>query len=145
MKVLECSSHGDIRFSAFGARIKVYGVFDTIENHYQLSKRFGYYKPTRWESAKGRTPTHFEVNGKEFDIKYLPSYYKMLWVEYLDSNPLLVKYAKGFDDFHDKFKGKKSKVCQADVIRQYIKEGRESVAKECEEFMNLLEGEDNGY
>jgi hypothetical protein len=139
MRRLECSSHGDIRFSAFGAKINVYGVYDSIENHYQLSKRFGYYKPTKWQSAKGKTPTHFEVNGKEFDVKYLTSYYKMLWFEYLDCNPQLVRYARTFDVFHDKFRGK-SKVCQADVIRQYVKDGRQSILDECKEFMEILEG-----
>lgn len=129
-----------MRFSAFGAYIRVYGVYDSIENHYQLSKRFGGYKPKNWKDAKGRNATHFVVNGKEFDVKYLTSFYKMLWAEYLDSNLHLVLFAKTFDDFSDNFKGRRTKNCQADVIRQYIKDGRESIATECKEFMDLLEG-----
>lgn len=35
------------------------------------------------------------------------------------------------------FKGKSTN-CQADVIRQYIKQGRDSILIECEEFIFLL-------
>ena len=31
MKILECSTHGDKRFSALYAKVSVYGVYDTIE------------------------------------------------------------------------------------------------------------------
>jgi hypothetical protein len=137
MKVLECSSHGDIRFSAFGAKVNLYGVYDTIENHYQTSKRFGNYKPRTWGQAKGKQPTHFSINDTDFDLKHLASFYKLLWLEYLDCHPELVEYAMQYDDFSDKFKGKSS-ICQADVIRQYIKEGRESILSDCKEFLELI-------
>ncbi|GAA4879506.1 hypothetical protein GCM10023310_69600 [Paenibacillus vulneris] len=61
----------------------------------------------------------------------------MLWVKYLDDNPELVEYAKGFDDFNDIFKGK-SLNCQADVVRQYIKQGRESLVEEYQELVEVL-------
>jgi len=38
-RVLECSSRGDKRFSALYAKVLAFGVRDTIENHYQKSKR----------------------------------------------------------------------------------------------------------
>lgn len=41
MKVLECSSKGDKRLSAFYAKINLFGNYNSIENHYQLSKRIG--------------------------------------------------------------------------------------------------------
>jgi len=131
---LECSSKGDKRFSAFYARVFAFGEFDSIENHYQLSKRFGDFIPTSWQDAKGKNPTHIELNGKKYDLKMMPQWYKLLWVKYLDNSPHLVEHASQYDEFNDIFKGK-SINCQADVIRQYIKEGRESILNDCEELM----------
>lgn len=39
MKILECSSRGDKRFSAFYAKVEVFSKLDSIENHYQSCKR----------------------------------------------------------------------------------------------------------
>jgi hypothetical protein len=138
MKILECSSKGDKRYSAFYAMVKVFGNIDSIENHYQLCKRFNNIIPQTWRNAKGKQPTHIHINGKDYDIKYLSMFYKLLWVKYLDQNPELVEYAEQFDDFHDIFKGKNTVNCQADVIRQYIKLGRDSIMGECREFNEIL-------
>jgi len=134
MKVLECSSNGDIRFSAFGAKVEVFGKLDTIENHYQLSKRFisntgEVMVPKTWKDAKGKKVDYFIVGNKEYEPKYLSAFYNLLWVKYLDNNLELVEYAKGFDDFSDMFKGKAVN-CQADIIKKYIKEGRKSIMKD---------------
>jgi O-acetyl-ADP-ribose deacetylase (regulator of RNase III) len=142
MKTLECSSKGDKRFSAFFAKVEVYGKFDSIENHYQLSKRFigengEVIVPKSWKEVKGKTPDFFEVKGIRFPIEYLSQYYKLLWVKYLDNSPSLVKYAAQFDEFTDMFRGN-SINCQADVIKQYVKEGRESILKECQPFIKVL-------
>lgn len=57
MKTLRCDSQGDKRFSALYAQVVVEGKLDTIENHYQLAKRFeGKPAPTTWRAAKGRRP-----------------------------------------------------------------------------------------
>ncbi len=77
------------------------------------------------------------LNGRELDCKYLTPYYKLLWCKYLDENPDLVEYASKFDDYNDIFKGK-SINCQADVVRQYIKEGRETILEECRELIDVL-------
>ncbi|KAF6620517.1 hypothetical protein HFE03_07650 [Paenibacillus sp. EKM102P] len=137
IKILECSSKGDKRFSAFYAKVRAWGRFNSIENHYQMCKRFGDYKPSNWKDAKGKQPTHIELNGKQYDLNYLSQWYKMLWVNYLDNHPDLVRYAEEFDDFNDIFKGK-SLNCQADVIRQYIKQGRQSLVDEYQELMDLF-------
>lgn len=142
IKILECSSKGDKRFSAFYAKVKAWGKVDSIENHYQMCKRFGDYKPSNWKDAKGKQPTHIELNGKEYDLKYLSHWYKMLWVNYLDNQPELVEYAKGFDEYNDIFKGK-SLNCQADVIRQYIKQGRQSLVAEYQDLMDLFRGKNS--
>ncbi len=137
IKVLECSSKGDKRFSAFYAKIKIWGKYDSIENHYQLCKRFGEFSPKTWRDAKGKNPTHINLNGNDYDLKFLSQWYKMLWCRYLDINPKLVEYASSFDEYNDIFKGK-SINCQADVIRQYIKEGRESVVNDFKELWELF-------
>lgn len=137
MKVLECSSKGDKRFSAFYAKVKAFGKYDSIENHYQLAKRFGEEAPKTWRDAKGKTPTHIELNGREYELRLLSQWYKLLWLKYLDLNPALAQYASQFDEFNDIFKGK-SLNCQADVIRQYVKRGRQSIIDECAELQSLF-------
>lgn len=134
---LECSSRGDKRFSAFYARITVGGKNDSIENHYQLSKRFGEMAPQTWRDAKGKKPTHFVVNGKRFEMTHFSCWYKLLWVKYLDQHPELVEYAKQFDTFTDMFRGKALN-CQADVIRDYIKKGRHHIINECRSFIDKM-------
>ena len=135
IKVLECSSKGDKRFSAFYADVTVFGRTTNIERHYQGCKKFNDQTVIK---AKGKSPDYIEINGKQFDKKYLTPWYKLLWVKYLDNNPEIVEYASQFDDFHDIFKGKNTINCQADVVRQYIKQGRESIIEECKEFIELL-------
>lgn len=137
IKPLECSSKGDKRFSAFFAWLKLYGKCANIETHYQSCKRFNDNTIT---NAKGRNPDYIVINGKELDKKYLTPFYKLLWVKYLDGHPELVEYASQFDDFHDIFKGKNTINCQADVIRQYIKQGRKSIMNEelVKDFINEL-------
>lgn len=125
MKILECSSKGDKRFSAFYAYISLYGINDSIEHHYQNCKRFNN-QPIK---IKGAKPDYIEINNINYDIKYLTPFYKLLWVKYLDEHKDLVEYAKKFDDFRDMFKGH-SVNCQADVIRQYIKMGRKDIMNE---------------
>ena len=137
MKILECSSKGDKRYSAFYAKTTVFGKNDSIENHHQLSKRFGNSVPSTWRDSKGKKATHFNINSKDIDVKHLSSFYKLLWCKYLDEHPELVQYAKQFDDYSDMFKGS-SVNCQADAIRQYVKDGRESVIKDCQEFIKLF-------
>lgn len=142
MKVLECSSKGDKRFSALFVKVKVSGVFDSIENHYQLCKRARNEKgeiivPKNWKDLKGKKVDFFVMNGITFPESYLTQYYKLLWVKYLDANTALVSYASQFDDFNDIFKGK-SINCQADVVRQYVKEGRKSIMNECQPFIQVL-------
>lgn len=123
-KILECSSRGDKRFSALYAQVNINGVVDTIESHYQLSKRFGDAPaPTHWKQCKGRKPTHMVFNGKTLPITYLTRYYNWLWKEYLDQNPSLVEYLKQFDGYNDCF-ARKGCNNQAEAISTYMKEKR---------------------
>lgn len=127
--ILECSSKGDKRFSALYAKVKVFGVYDSIENHYQNCKR----DINNQVVGKGKKVYKMVIEKTKETIELPPSfltaYYKLLWCAYLDANPNLVEYASRFNDYHDTFKGKAIN-CQADVIRQYIKIGRSSILLE---------------
>ena len=121
MKVLECSSKGDKRFSAFYAKVNVGGKVDSIENHYQLAKRFGSSPPpTHWKQCKGRKPTHFVVNGKRYELEDLGRFYDMLWWRYLDVHPELVEFLSQYDKFNDCF-AKPGCNNQAESIARYMK------------------------
>jgi O-acetyl-ADP-ribose deacetylase (regulator of RNase III) len=147
-KVLECSSKGDKRYSAFYAKVKVFDVFDSIEVHYQNCKEFldlsgDFVFASNWKEAKewqkqGKMPVRININGLRLPIDYLTPYYKLLWVKYLDANKGLVEYAKQFDEFTDMFRGKNTMNCQADVVAQYVKQGRESIMNECRPLIRLL-------
>lgn len=97
LKVLECSSKGDRRFSYFYAQVTIFGKTDSIENHYQLVKRFGDSIPQTWQDTKGKKPSHIEIHGKRFGIEWLTPWFKLLWLKYLDAHPELVGFAKEFD------------------------------------------------
>lgn len=121
MRILECSSKGDTRFSALYAKVEYMGVFDTIESIYQNSKRFlnPQQEYVKYDKPKGKKPDGVEVFDTLYDADMLTPFYKWLWVQYFRANPNLLEHAKSFDDFHDTFKGK-SINCQADVVRELV-------------------------
>lgn len=125
MKSIECSSRGYKKASAMYARVKCFSKIDTIENHYQAVKRDKDGNPV----AKGKRVDHIVIRGHKLSPRYLTPFYKLLWTKYLDENKDVVEYLKQFDEFTDMFRGK-SINCQADVIRQYVKEGRQSILQE---------------
>jgi len=116
-KVLECSSKGDKRFSAMFAKVEVFGVLDTIENHYQSCKRDAVGNPVK----KGQPVDHMVLLRRKLPPEMLTQWYKLLWIKYLRQHPKLVTYAAQFDEFTDAFRGKNTVNCQADVIRDCIK------------------------
>lgn len=135
MKILECSSAGDKRFSAFYTMVDMFGVTESIESHYQAVKRNAKGNYCR----KGEKVDHIIIKGHKLDVKYLTPLYILLWVKYLDKHPELVAFASQFDDFNDKFRGKCVN-CQADVIRVYVKYGRKMLVNThpVKEFMEVL-------
>ena len=138
-KILECSSVGDKRFSAFYANVEYGGRETNIERHYQSAKFF----KNKPKKVKGVQPDGVLLktpDGKKeilFKTEFLTPWYKLLWLMYFDANPQLLEYAAQFDEFNDVFKGK-SLNCQADVVRQFVLEGRESVFKEVEPLIKIL-------
>lgn len=119
MKILECSTRGDRRFSAFGAYITINGKTDCIENFYQKAKK----TEDGSIAGKGKPFSYFVCPfcGIEFPDTEVSDLYKGLWIIYFNNHPELLEYAAGFDDFHDMFKGK-SVNCQADVVREIVKD-----------------------
>lgn len=100
---LECSTRGDRRFSAFGA--KVYGA--TIEELYQLSKVFADgTSPTNWREGKGRHAVNAEA---------LAELYELLWRFYLAQHSYLLSVLQEASGLSDLF-GQKGHVCQATVL-----------------------------
>lgn len=135
MRILECSSRGDRRFSALYAKVTFDSYSDTIEGHYQGCKRFNGAEPP-YGRVKGKKPDYIEIKGKKLEVKYLTPFYNLLWLIYLDNHPDYVEFLKQCDDYSDMFKGKAYN-CQADVIRKYIKECRDSIL--CDDlFIDLL-------
>lgn len=153
MKVLECSSIGDERFSSLKAKVSVFGVEDTIVAHLECSKLFRVSKAFQqsnepetfqykdWNKVKtrGLKPVGFKVGKQEFQLKYLKAWFKLLWVKYLRQHPELVEYAKGFDDFQNNCEEEKEYL-QVNVIRKYVTKGEASILNEklVSEFSNML-------
>lgn len=105
IKVLECSSETNKDFSAFNAKVAVFGEIRSIEDHYQLCKRFANDRPVNWEESKGKELTHIEINGHELDVSFLTPYYKLLWCKYLDVRKDLVIIVSEYDEFSDILRG----------------------------------------
>ncbi|KKL82110.1 hypothetical protein LCGC14_1988010 [marine sediment metagenome] len=100
---LECSSAGDIRFSAFWARI---GPREnrTIESIYQAAKVLsGGETGLTWREAKGKKA----VNQEE-----VTKLYSLLWDEYTAENPHLLEVLKEASGLQDCY-GQPGHCCQA--------------------------------
>lgn len=133
MKILECHSKGDKRFSALYAQITIEGKKVTIENFYQNAKKL----EDGTIAGKGKDFHHLEIFGKIIPKHYCSQFYDMLWIQYFMENPSLYDYAKTFDDYKDIFKGKAINT-QEDTIRRICKKGLENVYKECMELKSLI-------
>lgn len=114
MKVLECSTEGDTRFSALVAKVNIGGELKTIEEHYQGAKRFRSVN-TSFSSAKGMQPDWLEIFGVKLPLKELSNWYYLLWYYYFLQNKGLLKVIESYDAFNDTHRGN-SVNCQADVI-----------------------------
>lgn len=99
---LECSSRGDRRFCAFGARVIRYG--GKIETLYQAHKRFADGSTgLHWRAAKGRRA----VNQVE-----CAAWYAHLWDQYIFENPGLLGVLREASGLSDIF-GQADHCCQA--------------------------------
>ena len=99
---LECSSHGDKRFSAFNARLNFCNK--SIEELYQSAKVFEDGSTgLHWRQAKGKFPVNMDIVTK---------LYSTLWDQYINENPELLAVLKNASGLSDKF-GQVGHVCQA--------------------------------
>jgi hypothetical protein len=96
---LECSSAGDMRFSAFFASVDG----QSIESLYQGFKVFNGRSGLSWREAKGKKAD----NQEEANL-----YYSRLWDSYIERNPHLQEVLLGAKGLSDQF-GQKGHVCQA--------------------------------
>ena len=124
MKNLECSSRGDRRFSAFYARTYFFGIYTSIESHYQGIKRNIHGIPCK----KGESVDHCIINNQKVDSRVLTPLYNLLWVKYFRHNPELLAYARKFDTFSDMFGGS-SINRQDEVIANIVKYGLKAVSE----------------
>ena len=100
---LECSSKGDIRFSAFWARLHERDS-RTIEDIYQAAKVLSGGKTgLTWREAKGKKA----VNQEE-----VSELYSLLWDEYIEENPHLLRILQEASGLSDIF-GQLGHCCQA--------------------------------
>lgn len=111
IRILQCHSRGDRRFTPFNCEVTAFGRRDSIENHYHRAKRFGDLAPNDWRDAKRLKavarqtrwqigPLRVEVRSNEqgdaFALHDLGiQYYVMLWYRYLRQNPDLLRVAVG--------------------------------------------------
>ena len=122
IKVLECSSRGDIRFTPVNAKITLCGKERSIGELYESSKR----------SVDGRQvgigePFAYVIcpfTGDKFPAKEAPWLYHGLWINYLSNNPELVKFAGQFDKFSNFFGGSGIENMYESIIAAYVKGDR---------------------
>lgn len=115
--ILYCDSRGDKRFSAFYAYVIIDDKKDSIESFYQNSKR----DENGNIPGKGKPFSYFIWKGKRYKKEGISKLYENLWRLYFKQNPNLLDYAKQFNIFIDRFRGKCVN-CQADVIEKIVKE-----------------------
>jgi len=103
---LECSSHGDKRFSAFFAVVNG----KSIEEQYQSAKIFSKdsvcHANCSWRRKKG----HAAINQPE-----IAEFYERLWRQYIQENPELLQVLLKAPGLSDKF-GQPGHQCQASVL-----------------------------
>ena len=101
---LECSSRGDSRFSAFYAKVFLYGKLSSIEDLYQAKKVFeDGITNLPWKQAKGK---------KAINMDECAIYYSRLWDLYIKQHPELIEVLTSATGLSDMF-GQEGHCCQA--------------------------------
>ncbi len=127
--MLECSSKGDKRFSAFYAKLNAFKG-KTIEEVYQAAKVF----------ADGTTGLSIsQAKGKQaVNMDFVRELYSSLWDIYFQENPDLLKVIRQYRGFSDVF-GKKGNACQAtEIYRIWIKDSLRHMAVNQNKYFHLM-------
>lgn len=95
MRVLECSSKGDKRFSAFYAKLGN----RSIEEIFQSRKLGEDGQPV----GKGRKPAYVLIRDERHPLPMLSELYYALWHRYLTRHPSLIEFLESYDGFTDQF------------------------------------------
>jgi hypothetical protein len=100
---LECSTRGDVRFSAYCARVPAYGN-KTIEEIYQGSKVFA--------NGQKNLPIKLAKGRRAINAIACAKLYSELWDAYIAAHPELIEVLRAATGLSDKF-GQEGHVCQA--------------------------------
>ena len=150
MANLECSSKGDRRFSALYAKIRVNDVYDSIENHYQLSKIIknvntgevfmcnDFKRVKHLQFLNEYKIVGFKLNGTVYDKKYLTLWYYSLWYKYLYNNKYLLNIINQYDTFSDMFRRNNTRNCQSEVMSYVKKYGLKGLFDYVNPFFELV-------
>lgn len=152
MTTLQCNTNGDIRFSPQFCFVKIFGKRDSIENHYQKTKRYikdgEILVPQDWRDVveykeKGYEFSHFELpvgltlcynHSNESPIE---EYYTILWYKFLLRNQHLVEYAASFTNFQSGLEHKHP-YTHAQIIRDAASHGLQYLKKKTEGTAYLI-------
>lgn len=149
MKTLECNVNGDKRYASQYCFIDSFGIRNSIENHYQTTKRYTFkgeiLVPKDWRDVikfkeLGAEFSHFELpNGLTLgsnrdEDSLVAEYFCLLWYKFLLKNTHLVDEAMKYDRFISGLEDEHP-YTQAQVVRDtishsldYIKSRGESLA-----------------
>jgi hypothetical protein len=100
---LECSTRGDIRFSAYWARVRSYGN-KTIESIYQGTKVFA--------NGQKNLPIKLAKGRRAINAAACAKLYSELWDAYIREHPDLIEVLRAATGLSDRF-GQIGHVCQA--------------------------------
>lgn len=121
MTTLFCNKRGDQRFWDEVATVEVNGVQDTIANHFK----------------KATETSELIIDGFKYERKFARSFYNLMWVKYLDQNPVLIQVASRYRNYAGN---------SADVISTYIKDSRAAVVEDedMKEFVRQMRANARG-
>lgn len=130
---LDCTAKGDVRFHPDVAKVSMYGVNDTIGNHFRNAKRDkeGNITDDREMVA------YLDVNGVRVPNELAEQYYVCLWYQCLLATPFFQTQLVKYDEFYD---GKRDGAInsQAKVFRMYRQGGFKALKTFCADFLSCI-------
>ena len=130
---LDCTAKGDVRFHPDVAKVSMYGVNDTIGNHFRNSKRDKEGNVT----DDSQMVAYLDVNGVRVPNELAEQYYVCLWYQCIMSTPFIQTQLAKYDDYYD---GKRDGAInsQAKVFRMYKQGGFNALKSFCSDFLACI-------